>query len=417
MRTTVKIAAIVAGCIVATGAAAFSFLPDLQLRPIVYTNAPVVEQKTPEKPKDTVLRVPIPKEGVKAIYMSQCYASVPRLRQKLIDIAKTTEVNSIIVDIKDYTGTIAFTPLTPSLRQGGKGCKVSDMKELVKQMHEAGIYVIGRITVFQDPYLTELHPEWAVKSRTRADGIWRDGKGLAFFDVGAKPYWDVVVQISLDSYAIGFDELNYDYVRFPSDGNMKDARYSMSIDGPEKGTRADHLEHFFQYLTKNVREKTKAQFGSSPVLSADIFGMTATNTDDLTIGQVLERTIPYFDAVAPMVYPSHYPRGFNGWDNPNHHVYGIIKFSMDKAVARTKSELTTVPGFMHTPVEGRKGIYKKESYPATKLRTWIQDFDYGGDYGPKEVRDQFQATYDAGLNSWMIWSPSNRYTIEALKKE
>jgi hypothetical protein len=266
MRTTVKIAAVVAGCIVASGAAAFSFLPDMQLRPIIYTSGTATPQKEPEKPKDTVARVTMPATGVKAIYMSQCYASVPRLRQKLIDIAKTTEVNSIIIDIKDYTGTIAFTPITPSLKQGGKGCKVPDMKELVKAMHDAGIYVIGRITVFQDPYLTEVHPEWAVKSRTRADGIWRDGKGLAFFDVGAKPYWDIVVQISLDSYAIGFDELNYDYVRFPSDGNMKDAKYSMSIDGPEKGNRAEHLEHFFQYLTKNVREKTKEQFGSSPMV-------------------------------------------------------------------------------------------------------------------------------------------------------
>lgn len=422
MKTTAKIVIVGALCAVATGVAAFTYLPDIQLRQIVYTNkdkteAEAVVKKEPEKPKEVMKRIAMPETGVKAIYMSQCYASVPRLRAKLIEIAKTTEVNSIIIDIKDYTGTIAFTPTHPLLRQGGKGCKVSDMKELIKEMHDAGIYVIGRITVFQDPYLTEIHPEWAVKSRTRADGIWRDGKGLAFFDVGAKPYWDIIVALSLDSYAIGFDELNYDYVRFPSDGNMKDARYALSIDGPEKGIRAEHLERFFQYLTTQVRNQTKEKYGATPMLSADIFGMTATNTDDLTIGQVLERTMPYFDAVAPMVYPSHYPNGFNGWDNPNKHVYGVIKFSMDRAVSRAQSELTTVPGFMHTPVEGRKGIYKKEKYPATKLRTWIQDFDYGGDYGPKEVRDQFQATYDAGLNSWMIWSPSNRYTTEALKKE
>jgi hypothetical protein len=226
-----------------------------------------------------------------------------------------------------------------------------------------------------------------------------------------------VLAIAEDSYALGFDELNLDYIRFPSDGNMKDARYAMSVDGPTGGTKADHLEHFFQYITKSIREKTKARFGTSPQLSADLFGMVATNTDDLTIGQVLERALPYFDAVAPMVYPSHYPRGFNGYSNPNKFPYGVIKFSMDKAVARTKSELTTVPGFMHTPVEGRKGIYKKESYSPKKLRTWIQDFDYGGDYGPKEVRAQFQATYDAGLDSWMIWNASNRYTLEALKKE
>ncbi|MFM2414759.1 MAG: hypothetical protein RI911_452 [Candidatus Parcubacteria bacterium] len=414
-----KVGIIAACLLIATGAAAMGFLPDLQLRPIVYSSTTPATQQVAEKKSVPVQveRVSVPKDGVKAIYMSQCYASMPKLRQKLIDIANTTEVNSIVVDIKDYTGTIAFTPENKSIRVGGKGCRVADMRALIKHMHESGIYVIGRITVFQDPYLADVHPEWAVKSRTRADGIWRDGKGLAFIDVGAQGYWDVMVALSIDSYAIGFDELNYDYVRFPSDGNMKDAKYSLSTHGPSGGTKADHLERFFQYLTKHVREKTKEKFGSSPVLSADLFGMTATNTDDLTIGQVLERTLPYFDAVAPMVYPSHYPRGFNGYDNPNKYPYGVIKYSMDKAVARAKSELTTVPGFMHTPVEGRKGIYKKESFPATKLRTWIQDFDYGGDYGPKEVRDQFKATYDAGLNSWMIWNASNRYTIEALKKE
>jgi hypothetical protein len=414
---------------VVSGAQAYTLLPDIQLRPILYsaqetfggTGADPVKDLTkklvaPVPVVNSVEHIAEPAGGVKSIYMSQCYATIPRLREKLMAIADTTEVNSIIVDIKDYTGTIAFTPTSPLVKQGGAGCKVSDMRALVKQMHDRGIYVIGRITVFQDPYLTSVHPEWAVKSRSRADGIWRDRKGLAFFDVGAKGYWDVVTALSVDSYRLGFDELNYDYVRYPSDGVMADARYSLSTDGPG-GTKADNLEHFFQHLTRTVREQTKAEFGSSPVLSADLFGMTATNTDDLTIGQVLERAVPYFDAVVPMVYPSHYPRGFNGWSNPNEHAYGIIKFSMDRAVDRVTSELTTVKGFMHTPVEGRKGIYKKERYPATKLRTWIQDFNYGGHYGPKEVREQFQATYDAGLTSWMIWNASNRYTLEALKKE
>lgn len=407
---------LVAFFIFLTGAywvSAGTFLPTLQLRPIIYdTKNPIVN--TPlGGPFVPVIEHQQTPAAVKAIYMSQCYASMPSLRKKLIAIADTTEVNSIIVDIKDYTGTISHPVKSPTLKRGGTGCKVEDMRALVKEMHEHDIYVIGRITVFQDPYMADLKPQWAVKSKTRADGIWRDRKGLAFIDVGAREYWDYVVELSKESHNLGFDELNYDYIRYPSDGNMKDALYSHSL----TGSKADNLEKFFQYLTRAVREQAKDASGHVPKLSADVFGMVATNNDDLTIGQVLERTVPYFDYTAPMVYPSHYPPGFNGYKNPNKNVYGVIKFSMDRAVARLASSTTSVPGFMHTPVEGTPGLYKKPVYDTHKLRTWIQDFDYGGDYGPKEVRDQFQATYDSGLNSWMIWSPSNRYTIEALHKE
>jgi hypothetical protein len=157
----------------------------------------------------------------------------------------------------------------------------------------------------------------------------------------------------------------------------------------------------------------------------------------LSIGQVLERAVAHFDFVAPMVYPSHYPRGFNGWSNPNDHVYDVIKYSMDRAVSRMKNPETSIAGLEFTPAfedvivkekdekgvehettvkKQKVGIYTKPVWESTKLRTWIQDFDYGGDYGPKEVRAEIQATYDSGLTSWMIWSPNNRYTVEALLK-
>lgn len=463
----------------AAGGVVFALsLPSISLRPVVLgvvdsngavttpkdsVTGDVIERAVDIRP--TMVHIAAP-EPMKSIYMSQCYASSKNLREKLLKIADETEVNSIIVDIKDYTGTIAFTPTNPTLVVGGEGCKVRDMPELIAEMHKRGIYVIGRITVFQDPFMVDHHPEWAVKRVSNPDRNWADRKGLGFIDVGAKAYWDYIIALSRDSHEIGFDELNYDYIRFPSDGNMKDALYTLSEDrnwktrqsSSEKvGTKAEHVERFFIYLTTEMRKEyasrnkhvQKNAAGETvphlPVLSADIFGMTATNEDDLTIGQVLERAVPHFDYVAPMVYPSHYPPGFNGYKDPNKNVYGVIKYSMDKAVARVKASETTVEGLTHVPakeivekevkneparpgkgevtkvkeevlkVRNGKQVYTKQVYPATKLRTWIQDFDYGGDYGPTEVRAQFQATYDAGLTSWMIWSPSNRYTVEALK--
>lgn len=333
-------------------------------------------------PEIVVTHVSTP-EPLKAIYMSACVASTSTWRKKLAQLIDTTELNALVVDVKDYTGTIAYVSENPVLAASkSTGCRVSDMKEFVAYLHGMGIYVIGRVAVFQDPYYTRSHPEFAVKKKS--DGsVWKDRKGLSFIDVSAKPYWEYIALISRDAYALGFDEINFDYIRFPTDGNMKDIAYPWTA----TTTKPVALERFFAYLQEEVKP-------SGAVISADLFGMTTTNTDDLNIGQVLEPALKHFDYVAPMVYPSHYPPNFNGWANPNQHVYEVIKYSMDKAVARAKTASTT----------------------PLKLRPWLQDFDYGGNYGAVEVRAQIQANYDAGLTSWMLWDPNNKYTPAALLK-
>jgi len=342
------------------------------------------------KPKALHLETP---EPLKSIYMSACAAGTPSFREKLISIIDSSEINSIVIDVKDFSGTIAFP--TELEGKNGTGCRVSDMKEFVELLHSKNIYVIARVTVFQDPYYTKAHPDTAVKKAS--DGsVWKDYKGLSFVEVGAKTYWDYVVDLSLETYALGFDEINYDYVRFPSDGNMKDIYY------PHLGDKSKQvaLEEFFIFLGGKMREE------GIPT-SVDLFGMTTTNTDDLNIGQVLERALPHFDFVAPMVYPSHYPPGFNGWADPDDHVYETVYFAMSTAVERVNElkNATTTPQEV------------KDHLSPLQLRTWVQDFDYGGDYGVPEVQAQIKATYDAGLTSWMVWDPSNRYTIGAYKKE
>jgi len=144
--------------------------------------------------------------------------------------------------------------------------------------------------------------------------------------------------------------------------------------------------------------------------------MTTTNMDDLNIGQILEKAAPHFDYISPMVYPSHYPPRFNGYDNPNKHPYEVVKFSMDSAVKRLGATTTTVALRGAEPISTTTSpiVYPKEQWNALKLRPWLQDFDYGGNYDIAEVKAQMQAVYDAGLTSWMLWSPSNRYTKGAL---
>ena len=365
-------------------------------------------------PKDTVPHVKTP-EAVKAMYMSQCVVGTPSFRDKLVALADETEINAIIIDIKDFTGKIAFQTDNPAVAPSvSDGCGAYDMKDFIKRLHDKDIYVIGRITVFQDPFYSKEHPELAVK-RASDGGVWKDHKGLSFIDVGARDFWKYIVEVSKEAYEIGFDELNYDYVRYPSDGDMKDIAFTLSEGKP----KADVLESFFSYLYDEMSEPWNG-VDDVPALSVDLFGYTTTNTDDLGIGQVIERALPYFDFVMPMVYPSHYNAGFIGIAKPATEPYKVIKYSMDSAVRRAKAlgaaenSTSTSTEMVALREQAKKG---HANINPLQLRPWIQDFDLGATYTPDMVRAQFQATYDAGLTSWALWDAGNTYTRAALLDE
>lgn len=383
-----------------------------------------VSQKDARK---VVTHVPLP-PAVKAIYMTSCVAGTVPFREKLVKLIDETEVNAVVIDIKDFSGTISFPPASPEWRGAWDEaqCGATDMEALVAQLHKKNVFVIGRVTVFQDPFYTKSHPDLAV-ARASDGGVWKDRKGLSFIDVGARPYWDHLILLVRDAYNIGFDELNFDYVRYPSDGNMQDIAFPQSMKSEYKSDKQANLEAFFQYLNHKLDDETlfadmrhegTGRASSTPYTSVDLFGMTTTNTDDLSIGQVIERAAAHFDFVAPMVYPSHYPKSFLGLGNPNDYPYKVVNYTMQGGVDRMRASTTVVAGFAHTRIgTSTPALYAKPIYSADKLRTWIQDFDYGGDYDATDVRNEIQASYDAGVKSWMIWAPSNIYTRGALLTE
>lgn len=350
---------------------------------ILYSNRPALATSTAVasvagvKPAFTVTHIPTP-SSVKAIYMTSWAAGNDKFRKRLFDLIEKTEINSVVIDVKDYTGHISFPVDDPDLVKIGSAEKrIPDIKEFIGRLHEKGVYVIARISSFQDSFLINVHPEWAVK--TKEGGIWQDRKGVKWLDAGAEPVWKYLVSIGRESYSVGFDELNFDYIRYPSDGNMKDISYAWS-DGR---TREAVMESFFQYL--------HGQFASSSIpLSADVFGLTTSASDDLGIGQNLLSFLKYFDYVAPMVYPSHFSNGFMGFAKPAEHPYDVIKYSMDHAVTRAINASTS----------------------PEKLRPWLQAFDLGAVYTPAMVQAQIQATYDSGLNSWMLWDAASVYNEE-----
>ena len=396
----------VALCLAGAGYFAFVFLPEARVRDYVAAGSgptgdlPAAPAE-PTAPKVTHLPVPA---TVRAAYITSCYAASSELRGKLVALAENTEVNALVIDVKDWSGTVSYEIEDPALARafaGGAGCTVPDMREFLAELGEKGIYRIARVTVFQDPLYAKANPSQAVQ---RADGsVWADRKGIAFVDAGAKPYWEKIVALAEDAYAIGFDEVNFDYVRYPTDGDIRAAVYPYSgaqIALDEPNVKASVLRKFFAYLDAEIED-------GAPVTSADFFGMTTNAEDDMGIGQVLEDGLAYFDYLAPMVYPSHYPDTWNGYGDPNANPGGVVRDAMRFAVDRANAyaEATT------TPAEIRAKVSPKQ------LRAWIQDFDYGGDYDAADVRSQIDGTAEAGAPDYMLWDPSNRYTPAALRAE
>jgi hypothetical protein len=351
-------------------------------------DTPTPEEAIPLPPKPRITHVSTPAQ-VKAIYMSSWVAGTPSFREKLVGIADRTEINTIVIDIKDYTGKIAFEISDPSpiLEEFlSIENRIPDIVDFLNYLHDKNIYVIGRVAVFQDPHLVKVRPDLAVKKLSDKNVAWADRKGMKWLDTGSKEAWDYVVEIGKASHAIGFDEINFDYIRFPSDGNMKDIYFPIS-QLSESRAKHDVVREFYEYL--------HASFSPLGIpISGDLFGMTTTVTDDMNIGQILEDGLRNFDYVAPMVYPSHYPPTWNGFKNPAANPYEVIQIAMKAGVDRAIAI----------------GVDPK------KLRPWLQDFDMGATYTPDMVRAQIKATYDVGLDSWMLWDPGNTYTEAALEK-
>ena len=391
-------------------ASAYLFIP--QMFPAVYrlddgeAVAGVVGEELASTTTEKVFvatHLPTPKP-LRAIYMTSWVAGTGYWRDSLKKLVKETELNAVVIDIKDYSGTIAFDIENSLIDEiAAEENRIPDIKEFIVGLHENGIYVIGRMQVFQDPKLVKARPDLAVK-RESDGGVWKDHKGLSWIDAGARFAWDYNAAIAEESYKLGFDEINFDYIRFPSDGNMKDISYPFSeerIVADPVGGKSAVIREFFSYIREKLHDK-------GIILSADLFGMTTTNADDLNIGQRLEDALSYFDYVAPMVYPSHYPPTFLGYANPTLYPYEVVKYSMDSAVVKVNNLLLAT-----TTVSADIG----ERVSKNQLRPWLQDFDYRAVYGPEEVRAQIQATYDAGLDSWMLWDAANKYTPSALLPE
>jgi hypothetical protein len=322
-----------------------------------------------------------PPAVIKAIYATAWTAGSAERMADLINLIKTTQLNAVVIDIKDYSGYVSYAMDVPAVQSSGAEdqIRIARPNALIKELHDNNIYVIGRITVFEDPILAKARPDLAIKSAKTGE-VWKDSSGLSWMDPTEKDTWNYVVDIANDAAARGFDEVNFDYVRFPSDGTISQLSYPSYTTSTPKSVA---LENFFKYLHENVKGvKT----------SADVFGLTTVADNDMGIGQVIQDAAPYFDYIAPMVYPSHYADGFIGYKNPADYPYQVINYSIENGVDKFL-KLEPASSTTSTPVQ------------IAKFRPWLQAFDLGATYTPTMLESEMQAVTD----SLCITQPTGDY--------
>lgn len=323
-------------------------------------------------------------EHVRGIYLNAWAAGSSRRMDALLELARKTEVNTFVIDVKDASGYVSHrTGVALAQEVGATGeIRIRDLPGLVRRLHGEGIWPIARIVIVQDPILAAARPDMAIQSTS--GGAFRDSKGFYWLNPYNRDVWEYHVALAREMAEMGFPEIQWDYVRFPDIPASEKAR----IVYPGAGDTPQHqvISDFLAYSREQLREL-------DVVVTADVFGVTTSARRDVGIGQVWEDFIGHVDVALPMVYPSHYWKGSFGFDTPNAHPYEVVKRALQDALERSAA------------VEG-----------AGATRPWLQDFTLGQPrYGAPEVRAQIQATYDVGIQEWILWNPGSRYTEEALE--
>ena len=323
----------------------------------------------------------IPPVKVKGIYVTGPAAGSERMEQ-LIDLVSSTELNTMVIDVKNDEGNLTYKMEVPASANLEAGIRyVKDMPALIERLHQQGIYVIARIVCFKDPVLAAARPELALRL---PDGkAVMDANGLAWVNPYKEEVWDYLCTLAECASRDGFDEIQFDYVRFPigNDANAADYGVDMSTYPREAG-----LTDFFNYASKRLHEK-------QIIFGADLFGtIIGSDVDRDRTGQNYLSIAEHTDAICPMIYPSHYANGTFGMNVPDQYPYETIA----NALQLSKEAL----GETDSP----KGV----------VRPWLQCFnaiwvDGHITYGSKEVHDQIQAVYDAGYEEWFLWHASNHY--------
>jgi hypothetical protein len=319
-------------------------------------------------------RTPAPTE-IRGIHVTEGLASIPGKLDEYLGLTKQG-LNTIELDVKDENGYVGFvSAATPALaRATGAARPYYNAKDFIARAHGAGVYVIGRVVVFEDSTLTAARPELGIQSKW--GGLWKTSSGLGWANVYDPRVWKYNVDVGIAAAKAGFDEIQFDYVRFPTDGDTS----AMVFPHKRAEPRSTTIDRFFSYAVARLHPLHVR-------VSADVFGLSASR--DLGIGQSPRRIGNVLDAIYPMVYPSHYNPGEYNLLEPEAFPYATVIHSLRDFNKRTRGE-------------------------KVRIVPWLQDFTIKYSYGLEQVGEQIDAARTMRAKGFLLWNPSGEYTSDAL---
>lgn len=313
-------------------------------------------------------------DTVKGMHLTALTMGSQFFKDKIDDLVDNTEMNAVVIDVKEIDGKIAIKGVAGDLAYSKS---LPNPIPYVKELKERNVYIIARLVCFRDNTMPRKKPELAVK--TSNGQLWEDYKKLTWLDPYNQKARNYLLDLAETVADMGFDEIQFDYIRFPSDGNVKECRYKVERTST---TASQAIVEFLKQAKQRLAPKNIK-------ISIDVFGLTTTATTDMGIGQKIVEMTEQVDYVSPMVYPSHYRKGDYGIPHPNKEPYRTVYIALQGA---------------------------KKRIPVKKLRPWLQDFSIRGvKYGPEEVQAQIQACFDCGVTTWLLWNPACKYTKGGLK--
>jgi hypothetical protein len=320
--------------------------------------------------------------AVRAIHLTASAAGSKKYRKKLDKMLQDTTLNAVVIDLKDEGGEVYVPGVKAVERAGSYRREIPDMASWVADLKKRQIYTVGRIVVFKDNILPRKNTALAVHNNNGE--IWFDRKHTTWLDPYSPEAWRYILLIALEAAKLGVDEIQFDYIRFPTDGAIATMRFSK----PYSRTAASRA--LVQFLT----EAGQLLHPLGAKVSIDVFGLTTSVNTGMGIGQLMGPMAEQVDFVCPMTYPSHYAKGEYGLANPNDQPYRTISLAMRDALKTLAPQGTQ------------------------KLRPYLQDFSLKGrgiPYRAKEVRAQIQAAADLHVMSWTLWNANCHYTLDAIR--
>ena len=387
-----------------------------------------------EAQEETVTEPFAEKVRVKGIYVTGAMAGTSNM-DNLIALVDRTELNTMVIDVKNDEGRVVYDMDSAFVREIGAVKEyVSDMPGLIRKCKEHGIYLIARIVAFKDPFLAENRQDLALTDKN--GNIFRDKSGLAWVNPYKREVWDYLLEIARQAASVGFDEIQFDYIRFSTDAGMSKVDFGEEALEQDK---EDVITEFTIYAAQELHDM-------GVPLSADVYGVIIDSKLDASIvGQNYYEMAKHLDYISPMVYPSHYGPGNLGLAVPDAQPYETIFRSMktsrkvlagmgreaeDMQVSGNDVSGNSISGnsISENSASGKSmdAADPKELVPNQEIRAdvrpWLQDFTATWvkghiRYGPEEIRAQIQAVYDAGYEEWILWNASNRYTEGGLLPE